>query len=327
LGSLPYSNSSSAAAAVQSSNDADISSSATEPSTVDSTAVPLEESSYNTNLPSATTSSKVHASSARQHPPHSSETSGSNSEKSGSSGVDAFSPMTTTSASHAVNTSSPLATPQDLATRKPPSTAAFAVPLSAIGAILVIAAGLAFRHRRKLGEERAKDTEKLALSRQSSFHSYKSAEKVQYALDVLSRHEIGYGAASAPVPLFMPMERQGVRREPRRSTKMAFAPASYVACTPFRSSESIRAPRSRPLLTRTGLSSRSDVYANDASNKDEGSATHSVVADYMMPSPPLPSSLLAAPQRVHVRNEVPGHLLAAHKNLYDDKPLPPSPPS
>jgi hypothetical protein len=223
-----------------------------------------------------------------------------------------------------------------LATRMAPSAAAVAVPLSAIGAILVIAAGLAVLHRRKLGEERMKDAEKLALSRQSSINSYKSAGEVQYALGVLSRHDIGIGAAPAPVPLFMPVERESLRREPRRSTKMAFAPASYgpasyAAPTPsVRSSESVRTTKSRPLLTRSGLSSRSDAHtlvgAGDAAGWDEDPATHSVIADYIIPSPPLPSSLLAAPQRARVRDEAPSLPASSHKNNYGDKPLPPSPP-
>lgn len=335
LGSLGYSSSLSAAGAAQPSdtlNVANASSSATVASTVDSTFLPLAQPSDDITLnPSATASSKTDSSSSRPHTSTSVEPLGRKPLKSEPSKANASSPVSTTSASHAVNTSSLSVAPQDLATRRAPSTAAFAVPLSAIGAILVIAVGLAFRHRRKLGEDRMKDAEKLTLSRQSSINSYKSAGEVQYALDVLSRHEIGYGAAPAPVPLFMPMERENIRSEPRRPTKMAFAPASYAASSPsVKSSESVRTSRSRPLLTRSGLSSLGDVHthlgSNDAPNRDEDSATHSVLADYVMPSPPLPASLLAAPQRVHIRNEAPS-VSALAKIRYDDKGLPLTPRS
>jgi len=330
LGSPADSVSSSAVAAAKSPDFSNVAytSSATVAPTFDSTAASPPESSDGASLgPSATASPQVDPSSAGPHRSNLAGPLGLSASK-----ANASSPILPASTPHAVNISSSSVTPQDLTTRRPPSTAAFAVPLSAIGAIFVIAAGLAFRHRRKLREERAKDAEKLALSRQSSINSYKSAGEVQYALDVLSRHEIGYGTAPAPVPLFMPVERVSEHREPRWPTERVFAPASFVACTPSaRSPESIRTSRSRPLLTRSGLSPRSDVQtllgANDTANLSEDLATHSVIADYFQPSPPLPPSLLAGPQSVHVRNEVVCLPVSAHMDVYNDKPLPRSPRS
>ena len=310
--------------ASESSNVTDISPSATVASTADPTTVRFAESSDNASLnPSATASSNTHSSSTTLHPTTSLESDALRTSTS--------SPVTTTCTSRAVNTSSPSATPQDLATRRMPSTAAFAIPLSAIGAILILAAGLAFQHRRKLGEERTNDAEKLDLSRQSSIHTHESAGQVQYALDVLSRHDIGYGAAPAPVPLFMPVERDSARWDYRWPTKVAFVPASSVAQTSVKSFKAVRAPKSRPLLTRLGLSSRSDAHTppgtNNAAKWNEDPATYSIIADYVTPSPPLPPSLLTAPERAYVRNEAPGLPTSSRTNGSDHKPLSSNPSS
>ncbi|KAJ6631192.1 hypothetical protein B0H10DRAFT_1981326 [Mycena sp. CBHHK59/15] len=220
--------------------------------------------------------------------------------------VSAASVPTTNAANH----TAPMATidPNVLSARAPPPAAAFAIPLSAVAAILLVASGLFLKHRRKLGEERTKDAEKIGLpSRTGSRNSYKvhasrASSEVDHALDVLSRHQLGYG--SAPVPSFMPMNYAEKRaRNPRPATRDARGPPTYRSDT--RSSASSRFSRlhERP--------------------QEDDPATHAVLEDYMLPSPPLPSSastprcLLPAPRRLHVRNN-------AESRYLTDKPLPES---
>jgi hypothetical protein len=275
-------------------SNAATSSSATAALTIGSTAGPVAYPADDTN-PSATTSARA--------PPNSAEPNAQDAPVSNAPAA---------STSRAVNISSPSITPQDLASRRPPSTTAFAVPLSVIGTILVIAAGLAFRHRRSLGKQRTEDAERLA----------RSAGEVQHALGVHSRHEIGNGAVAVPTPLFMPVE-----RETRRLTRKGFSPTSLTPPT-WDTEYGNKKPRSRPLSTKLGLPPRNNVHtpagANNPANLDEDPGTHFVIEDYISPSPPLPSSLLAASHRVHVRNEAPGICLFPNNRSYDDKPFPPS---
>ncbi|KAK0197967.1 hypothetical protein F5146DRAFT_1130898 [Armillaria mellea] len=114
----------------------------------------------------------------------------------------------------------PVSPTNTLATRSPPPVAAFAVPLCCVGAILLVAAGLCVRHNRQLDQERARDTEKLAVSHNSSFGSLRS-----YQNDMLCKGQgdmYRYGSAM-PVPLFMPVEM------PRERTRQMpyFVPPMY----------------------------------------------------------------------------------------------------
>ncbi|THV01242.1 hypothetical protein K435DRAFT_409764 [Dendrothele bispora CBS 962.96] len=116
-------------------------------------------------------------------------------------------------------------------TRNSPPVAAFAVPLSIVGAILLVAVALWFRHNKKFQEERIRDLEKLKLERKESSCSVdsltdkKSAfsrqSDIEHALDVLLKRELSYTLdREAPVPLFMPVQFPTRReREPRRSTR------------------------------------------------------------------------------------------------------------
>ncbi|KAJ4485331.1 hypothetical protein J3R30DRAFT_3696675 [Lentinula aciculospora] len=120
-----------------------------------------------------------------------------------------------------------------LATRTPPPTAAFAVPLSIVGAILLVAVFLSLKHNRKLAEERAQDVEKLVLSRKSSVASsfrsgFSRQSDIEHALNVLSKAQSQWNVKTMPVPLFMPMEAPVLRREARRSTREAYYPDQYT---------------------------------------------------------------------------------------------------
>ncbi|KIK65960.1 hypothetical protein GYMLUDRAFT_239634 [Collybiopsis luxurians FD-317 M1] len=140
------------------------------------------------------------------------------------------------------NSASPI-----LATRTPLPTAAFAVPLSIVGAILLVAAFLSFRHNRKLAQERAQDLEKLILSRKSSTASscksgFSRQSDIEHALNVLSKVQSQGEVKTMPVPLFMPVQ-VPVQPEPRRTTREAYQPKQYTEY--YRPSQE-RSHRERP---------------------------------------------------------------------------------
>ncbi|KAK0207904.1 hypothetical protein DFS33DRAFT_391853 [Desarmillaria ectypa] len=221
-----------------------------------------------------------------------------------------------------VNPASLPASPSNiLATRSPPPVAAFAVPLCCVGAILLVAAGLCVRHNRQLDQERARDAEKFAVSRNSSSGSFRS-----YQSDVLSKSQSDmyhYGSAM-PVPLFMPVEmpRERTRQLPYFAPPMYYHDSrrkhSYSRSTssqPSRRSGSSYSSHSRPL---TRLPSRKDSdrtylpsitpspLAVDLEERDGHhgtSVTDDVLSEYMQPSPLPPDCLLPAPQKLHVRKE------------------------
>lgn len=124
-----------------------------------------------------------------------------------------------------------------LATRTPPPIAVIAVPLSLVGAILLVAIFLSIKHNRKLAEERAQDVEKLVLSRKSSVASslksgFSRQSDIEHALNVLSKAQSQGDVKTMPVPLFMPVEIP-VHREPRWGTKEAYHPKQYTEyCRP-----------------------------------------------------------------------------------------------
>ncbi|KAF8878444.1 hypothetical protein BD779DRAFT_1212184 [Infundibulicybe gibba] len=203
-----------------------------------------------------------------------------------------------------------------LVTRRSAPTAAFVVPLSAVGAILLVAIGLSLRHRRSLAEERARDTEKLAMSRKSSMSSFKSAGEVEYALNVLSRNDI-LANGHAPIPLFMPTE---YRREERQSTRQPFrAPAVDRS---YSRSESVHGSQVSSVRSLPRTQYLPPICISPSPIEADVPATHFVISDYMQPSPIPPSSLLAAPQRLYTRSEAVNH---CQQYTYADKPLPRSP--
>ncbi|KAK0506620.1 hypothetical protein EDD18DRAFT_37784 [Armillaria luteobubalina] len=212
-----------------------------------------------------------------------------------------------------------------LATRSPPPVAAFAVPLCCVGAILLVAAGLCVRHNRQLDRERARDTEKLAISRNSSFGSLKS-----YQNDMLSKSQgdmYHYGSAM-PVPLFMPVEMPRERTRQRTRQMPYFVPPLYYHesrrkrhyshSTSSRSStrsDSSHSSHSRSSITPPSPKNSDRVFLPsisasplvvDLEERDghhSASVTDDVLSEYMQPSPLLPDCLLPAPQKLHIRKE------------------------
>lgn len=207
-----------------------------------------------------------------------------------------------------------------LATRSPPPVAAFAVPLCCVGAILLVAAGLCVRHNRQLDRERARDTEKLAVSRNSSFGSLRS-----YQSDALtkSQSDMYHYESAMPVPLFMPVEmpRERTRQMPYFVPPMYYHESRrkhhYSRSTSSRSStrsDSSHSSHSRSSTVpsrmnsdRTYLPSISasplvvDLEERDGHNG--ASVTDDVLSEYMQPSPLPPDCLLPAPQKLHIRKE------------------------
>ena len=219
---------------------------------------------------------------------------------------------------------SPSAVPYFAAvTRTPPSVAAFAVPLSLVGAIILVASGFSVRHHRKLKDERACDAAKIQISRGSSFLSHKSRSTfhgdIEATLGAVRNKEgviVGHGAV--PILVFTPVD---VGREPRRQTRQPFCPPSlHPSTNPSGQVTYIHRyqPSTRsltPLLPHSQHIRHTNEQATDAT------ITASLISNYLQPSPALPQ----APQRLHTRIEVPLSLSPQWSYSYRDKPLPSSP--
>lgn len=208
--------------------------------------------------------------------------------------------------------SSASGTPSNLlVSHKPPTAAAFAIPLSIVAFILTIATILSFRHCRKLKRERIKGLEKLSLSRESSKSSYKSTGDIESTLAVLSKNEGGY-FAPVPVPLFMPVD---LPRVPERSRRRIYTTPS--------ARNSVKS--ARPLSTRS-VYSQSSAYlppivptSRSLFDEYDNLATDSIVENYLQPSPPL-SPLIPSPSpRVHALNDPMERSLSSLEIIYGDK--------
>ncbi|KAK0245257.1 hypothetical protein EDD85DRAFT_943662 [Armillaria nabsnona] len=207
-----------------------------------------------------------------------------------------------------------------LATRSPPPVAAFVVPLCCVGAILLVAAGLCVRHNRQLDRERARDTEKLAVSRNSSFGSLRS-----YQSDVLSKSQgdmYHYGSAM-PIPLFMPVEmpRERTRQLPyfvppmyhhesRRKHHYSHSTSSRSSTRSDSSHSSHSRSSTMPSRKNSDRAYLPSISASplvvDLEERDGhhgASVTDDVLSEYMQPSSLPPDCLLPAPQKLHIRKE------------------------
>ncbi|EDR08333.1 uncharacterized protein LACBIDRAFT_297900 [Laccaria bicolor S238N-H82] len=123
----------------------------------------------------------------------------------------------------------PNSEPDVLASRQPPPVAAYAVPLSVVSAIILAAGIMSLRHKQKLKADRLRDAVTANLDPSASVGSFKSADEVGHALNVLSRNELGYSGAPTvpvPVPLFMPVDHRW-ESESRGSTRRAYPPSLY----------------------------------------------------------------------------------------------------
>ncbi|KAJ7591371.1 hypothetical protein C8J56DRAFT_560955 [Mycena floridula] len=187
-----------------------------------------------------------------------------------------------------------------LATRIPPPTAAFAIPLSIVGAILLAAGALSARHNRRLGEEQARESEKLKSNSQVPGDEKSGIRDIEEGLAMERRLPLFSGA-----------------REPRRVTRQAFLPSSYARSLAsnhgahFLSRSSTRetdrsfAARSVHSLTPSSRHSRHILPSRNQGLYDDDSSTvtGSILGDYMASPLPPPGCLVSAPQRLHVRRE------------------------
>jgi hypothetical protein len=214
----------------------------------------------------------------------------------------------------------PSGIPYLTATRTPPPVVAYAVPLSLVGAILLVATVLSLRGHRRLKQQRASDAEKIDLSRGTSFSSYSSdptrLSDVKHALDMLS----GKGTFNdfAPTPTFLPASSW---REPRQQTRQAFPVARHVM-----------APSEMPLnsictnLPRATSRCLTNVSSTSTPNLNFGncnvSVTNLMLSEYLSP-PPMLSPPLSSPQRLYVRSEAASPSpFTAESYIHRDKPLP-----
>lgn len=207
----------------------------------------------------------------------------------------------TTPSSTSAAPSSSATTSNLLITRKSPTTAAFAIPLSVVAFVFIVAAALSFRHRHNIAKQRIEDAEKLILSRNNSKSSYKSTDAGN-TLNVLTREDEAYSSAQIPVPLFMPVDLPLPRAAFQRSAKKVLPPS------PTYTTPSVQGTMrsSRPLSTRS-IYSQSSAYLPPIvptsrglfAEERENPATHSVIANYFQPSPPLSPSMPSRPVSVY----------------------------
>jgi hypothetical protein len=244
----------------------------------------------------------------------------------------------------------------------PPPTAAFAIPLSFLAAILLASVFLCLHHRRKLNEERALEKHKLNATREKHLVSPGASSRVPSVIYLSSSAGSDYMYApkdAAQDDIYTPVYKLSsdsfpstyshARREsaPRTSTRQAFpipativtAPtlhykrSSYDAPSGFNTSNSIpsgratkvpaslfKAHKSPVIHPPPGLGRQRDRRGSVVEDKEENaSVNHSVISDYMAPSPVPPClspGMPAKPRKLYVRNGV--------DSLFDPDTTPPT---
>jgi hypothetical protein len=181
----------------------------------------------------------------------------------------------------------------------PPPVAAYAVPLSFVGAILLAAIVLAVRQHRQLKAGRDDNVDRKDFSRQSSYNDYYSGlshqGEIKFAPNIPSIGYLDYGGLLSPSYFT-----NNPRAEARRQTWQAFPAARSTRLTrqhPFPSATPTPfGPPSRCLTSSTS----SVKIDPDCSN---ASVTNLILSDYGLPTPALPTSSLTPPGRLHVRNQ------------------------
>ncbi|KAJ7800303.1 hypothetical protein B0H14DRAFT_2900211 [Mycena olivaceomarginata] len=204
--------------------------------------------------------------------------------------------------------------PNVLSANTGPPPAAYAVPLSAVAALVLVAGVLFLKQRRKRGLQQHHSESGKSPSRTSSCKSNSSGRsEIGYALRVLSRH---YGYASRPSP---PLKTPRLRPP----TLDAFPYPAYAQWGPPSASygHTVSPPPHTPLpvehLCADGRPRLPPIATTGSfMSRRSDPATHAVLADHL-PSPPLSSStstprcLLPA----HVRSDT------THRNDHTDNPL------
>jgi hypothetical protein len=195
--------------------------------------------------------------------------------------------------------------PDALSAKSIPPPAAYAVP-SALAAVVLVAGGLFLKRRRKMAAHRTQKPLRTSSCKSSS----SSSSEVSHALHVLSRHH-GYGSQKdrPPTQDVLPYPTYAQWGSPSDGYVAHHRdPPNHADSPSVQLSGCNERPRLPPIATTNSF-----LSANDQ-------ATHAVLADYLPPSPPLPSStstprcLLPAPQKLHLRDD-------ASQSYLTDNPL------
>ncbi|KAK2459773.1 hypothetical protein APHAL10511_008205 [Amanita phalloides] len=140
-----------------------------------------------------------------------------------------------------------------LSSGRPTPVAAYAIPLSAAAVALLVAGGLAIRHRGSLRKEREKDRQLLEKLHRSSTYSSSQYGGTGEAKPTLTASLLPHPIQLQPIPLFMPVSVPSIPQttpigfpvtsEPRQITRNAFAYQSPID-HPVLSKSSIRSASS-----------------------------------------------------------------------------------
>jgi len=198
--------------------------------------------------------------------------------------------------------------PDVLVSRRPASTAAIAVPLSVVSAIIILAGMLGYRTRRALAKERSHEFKSLILSQKDTGGESYRVNDTQRAMSVLSSRQgcSDYKRAESR-PTFT------VKREPRPMTRDPYFPK--MTSTSSGSLYSHHIPVLSYLNTGTGKSLTAQCATAGTAQSSEKTMFETLPFSAL--NPDIPPSLV--PSRMlplHIRLESPG----------DNHPLPPPPP-
>jgi hypothetical protein len=229
----------------------------------------------------------------------------------------------------------------------PPPTAAIAVPLSILGAIMIVAGGAALHHKGKLAKERELDAAKLRCGGDGDSMSSKSARStfmsmatqagargndLDKASHTLPRDYAPFSYVPEPGNhVFLPELGEG-RGFPRRATRQPF---NALKSSDYREGErdrevfkrqqsvvhsfrSLRSSSGRIQTTSRRSRPGRPLFPEYTSSyweegEDDTTVTPSVISEDFLSEKlaaikprrlPMPPSLLPAPQKLHVRNEV-----------------------
>lgn len=262
-------------------------------------------------------------------------------------------PVSSNTSSEITNTSQ--LTPQLTDARMnhaPAPTAAFAIPLSFVGAILLGSCFMCMHNRRKLKQERLLDAQKLSSMKEKVHLAspYKSAQAptviyLSSAPSTPGSERGSYFAKSGEDDIYTPVyaRREG---EPRQYTRQPFQIPTTIITTPsIRSKNSLsyshdnvdrgtRYTTPNPRSTKVPASlfkatckspamppglGHAGAQVDEEEEGENASVNHSVISSYATLSPMIPSCLSPGmpthPGKLHLRNDAP--------TAYDfEKPLP-----
>ena len=199
--------------------------------------------------------------------------------------------------------------PDFLVSRRTASTAAIAVPLSVISAIIILAGMLGYRTRRALARERSRESKSLILSQKDTgSEGYGTVSDIQRAMSVLSSRQgcSDYNRAKSILTFT-------VKREPRPMTRDPYFPKMTSTSSGSLYSHHI------PVLSysNTGTGKSLTAQYTTAGTVPSSETMMFETLPFSASNPDIPPSLV--PSRMlplHIRSESPG----------DNHPLPAPPP-